>query len=119
MSNRLSGFRLFSIENALTDKHTPSIVLNMYLARVDDKAAEQAAALEDVHALECDSCDYRKRCAYKDSPARLPEGVEGGLGACLRFYRERLGGFGFFLPNGEPLMLDDEAVKELLAALEA
>ena len=116
--NELSGYRLSRIENALTNKRTPGAVLDMYLARVADKAPEQAAALADVRALECDSCDYRKRCAYRDSPARLPEGVEGGLGCCLRFYRERLGGNGFFLPNGEPLKLDEEAVEALKEALE-
>ena len=114
----LSSYRLTCIENSLTTRRTPGAVLDMCLARVADQEAEKAAALADVRALECDSCDYRKRCAYRDSPARLPEGVEGGLGACLRFYRERLGGNGFFLPNGEPLKLDEEAVEALKEALE-
>ncbi|MBQ3669057.1 MAG: hypothetical protein II920_07515 [Clostridia bacterium] len=113
------SYRRAKVESAFTDLKTPDVIMAMHLTALSASERQQAqeAAQKDIMALECDRCDYRARCAYRDSVARLPVGVKGGEGLCLRYYRDREGGHGFILPSGEPVFLTAEVVAELKAVL--
>ena len=111
---RLSAYRTAIIEKTLAGKYKP--IVNMLLDKCEDKDAEKVQSRADIEALTCDSCENKRQCAYRDSVDRLPAEA-GGLGTCLRFNRERLGISGFFLPNGEPVLLTDEVVNTIREAL--
>ena len=68
-------------------------------------------------AMDCSDCPYRDVCAAVGKESRYPVWA-GGHGACLRYYERVEGLSGFFLPDGRPLVLTDEAVAAIREALE-
>lgn len=110
--NRLSAYRGARIYAEYADKFNP--MMNSYLIGTDAEA-EKTAARADIRALDCNRCTEAV-CAYRDKASRLPT-MLNDYGCCLRFARERLGVQGFFLPNGEPLLLTDEAIEAIRDAL--
>ena len=115
----ISSYRKDIISNHYTDKHIPGAALEYSLkASGLDREKERAAADADIEALRCSKCEYSENCNYRNLPARLPQGIEGGKGLCLSFYQKRLNGKGFMLPGGEPCYLNSEAKKAIEAALD-
>ena len=112
----LSSYRLGLISNAYTDHKIPRQALE-YGVNGGDKTAAEAEARADIEALNCSRCENRGTCTYRDKPERLPKGVTGGRGACLRFFVDRMGGNGFFMFDGQPFLIDAEAAAAIRQAV--
>ena len=114
------SFRELTIESRLTDRKIPNVVLDMALKGLSTEERQEARseAQKDVEALTCERCRHRESCNYKDRPERLPKGVKGGSGACLQYFTERAGGFGFMTISGEPILIDEETARIIKTAID-
>lgn len=83
-----------------------------------EKAAEaHEAYLEAQYSLNChNGCRYYEICAARDKQERYPL-YAGGKGGCLRYFERVEGLRGFYLPDGRPLILTDDAVAALRESL--
>ena len=80
-----------------------------------EKRAEAQREYEEVRrSLDCSngSCPYAEVCASKGKESRYPA-YAGGQGGCLRYYNRCEGLEGFYLPDGRPVILTDEAIAAL------
>ena len=90
---------------------------NVSFAYAMNKPDKESAAREQwrevQQSLDCSKgCQYAEACAARGKKDRYPT-YAGGKGGCLRYYNRVEGLQGFYLPDGRPVILTDEAIAAL------